>query len=1153
MARDTLPPPDRVAELVVEASPDLVLVGRRVPLAGERLCLGRDPGCELAIQDRAVSRRHAEVRQVDGTWVLVDLGSANGVWVGTQRVAEHPLADGDRFRLGATVLAFHLADAPTSPVDPDRVATLPPIRLELPPAPARGRVSSASFVPEAQLGERLEDALRRWGKATQVSGNTPWVIEDARVVWFVAEGQVELFTLALDETGAPAGARTHFLTVRPGELIFGMDFRRFGLGGGILAVGKGGTTVVELEVAQLRVLARQERFGHALAQLVDRWVQGLSEAFALPLGGGPTPDVLLDAGREVEVASGATGRSGREVVWLEVLSGDLLFVGWEPLQRERADAEREVGLGDLFDSLARLRALFPLAPQVWVEAANPDGSPSRLRAAATAQIIASPGLWTGLALFHEVLCHCEFINKRLSLVDELNRLRSKAAYAEAAGREAERAIAGVMAEAGGTPGLTPAPTGKDPLLEAAALVGQALGMVVKDHPEVDRRADFVDRINAIAKASRFRTRPVALRDDWYRGDQGPLLGRWEEGGSPVALLPVKGRAYQYVDPATGARGQVDEGVAARLSPFGMVFYRPFPDGPLSAREMVRFGARGLRGDLLMLLAMGVGLGLLGSVTPYFTGRLFDTAIPQADRSLLLQFVAGLLVAALVSSAFKITQAVAVLRIQGKMDYSIQAALWDRLLNLPSNTLRRYTAGDLADRAAGIDQIRKLMAGAGINSILGALSSVFYVFLMVSYSLLLAAVGVGLTLVYVGITTLANYLRLRQERQEMTLRGALTGMVLEFITGVPKIRVAGAENHAFRVWAMEYSRQRRLLFRIGQIKNAVQVFSAGFPVLSSLVIFYALMQIQQAALAKGQPPTITTGDFIAFNAAFVAFLTALQSLGDASLDMLRVVPTYERLKPIVTEPAELDEARAYPGRLRGEVQVSHVSFRYSEDGPWILNDLSVHIKPGEFVAFVGASGCGKSTLMRVLLGFETPTRGAVYYDGQDLATLDLREVRQQIGVVLQNSTLLPTDIYRNIVGSSGLSVSAAWEAAALAGLAEDIQQLPMGMHTYISEGGGGFSGGQRQKVLIARALVRKPRIMIFDEATSALDNRSQAVVMESIEKLQATRIVIAHRLSTIINADRICYLEGGRVLEEGTFAELMAKDGKFAALARRQMA
>jgi ATP-binding cassette subfamily C protein len=510
-------------------------------------------------------------------------------------------------------------------------------------------------------------------------------------------------------------------------------------------------------------------------------------------------------------------------------------------------------------------------------------------------------------------------------------------------------------------------------------------------------------------------------------------------------------------------------------------------------------------------------------------------------------------AALVSAAFKITQSIAVLRIQGKMDYSVQAALWDRLLNLPSRAFRDFTAGDLADRAGGIDEIRRLVSGAGIGAILGSLSSVFYVFLMVKYSLVLGAIGITITLLYVICTTSANYLKLRFERLEMTVRGKITGMVLQFISGVSKLRVAGAENHAFRVWARDYSRQRRIEFTVGRIENALQVLGSGFPVLASIAIFFAMMMVQEKAIGQGMPPPLTTGDFIAFNAAFVAFLTATQALGDASMDMLRVVPIFQRLKPILTTAPELDETRTYPGRLRGGIEVSHVSFRYSEDGPWVLDDLSVTIRPGEMVAFVGGSGCGKSTLMRLLLGFETPQKGSVYYDGQDLASLDLREVRMQIGVVLQSSGLLPTDIYRNIVGSTGLPVSAAWEAAALAGLIDDIQALPMGMHTYISEGGGGLSGGQRQKLLIARALVRKPRILIFDEATSALDNRSQAVVTESMEKLQAARIVIAHRLSTIVNADRICYLEGGRIVEEGTSPELMELDGLFAALARRQIA
>jgi ATP-binding cassette subfamily C protein len=270
-------------------------------------------------------------------------------------------------------------------------------------------------------------------------------------------------------------------------------------------------------------------------------------------------------------------------------------------------------------------------------------------------------------------------------------------------------------------------------------------------------------------------------------------------------------------------------------------------------------------------------------------------------------------------------------------------------------------------------------------------------------------------------------------------------------------------------------------------------------------------------------------------------------------MLKIVPTYERLRPIITTEAETDESRSHPGTLKGEIEVAHVTFRYTEDGPLILNDMTLKLEPGEFVAFVGGSGCGKSTLMRLMLGFEVPERGSVYYDGQDLTSLDLREVRTQIGVVLQNSQLLPADIFRNIVGTSSLTIEDAWDAARLAGLDADIDDMPMGMHTYVSEGGGGLSGGQRQRLMIARSLVRKPRILFFDEATSALDNRSQAQVTESMERLQATRIVIAHRLSTIINADRICYLEAGKVAEMGSYDELMKLDGLFAQLAKRQMA
>ena len=488
-----------------------------------------------------------------------------------------------------------------------------------------------------------------------------------------------------------------------------------------------------------------------------------------------------------------------------------------------------------------------------------------------------------------------------------------------------------------------------------------------------------------------------------------------------------------------------------------------------------------------------------------------------------------------------------------MDYAAQSAVWDRLLDLPMTFFRDYSAGDLADRASGVDQMRGIVAGAGIAAILGSFSSLFNVFQMLGYDFTLAAVAIGLTVVYVLVTTFANFLQLRYLRDEQRKRGRITGLILQLISGVAKLRVCGAENHAFRVWATAFSEQRKVSFRVGRVSNVMQVWNACFPVLSTMLIFFTVVSLKQSAAESGTPFEMTTGDFLAFSAAYGMFLAAMQALGDASLSMLRIVPIWERLKPILEATPEIDSSKVHPGTLSGAIDISHLSFRYSADGPWILKDVSIKIKPGEFVALVGGSGSGKSTLMRLMLGFETSEVGSVYYDGQDLATLDLRLVRSQMGVVLQESRLLPADIYRNIVGSSSRTVAEAWEAAEKAGIADDVRAMPMQMHTVISEGGGGFSGGQKQRLMIARAIVHKPRILFLDEATSALDNKTQAIVTESMNKLAATRIVIAHRLSTIVQADRICYLEQGELKEQGTFEELMAKDGLFAALAKRQLA
>ncbi len=938
-----------------------------------------------------------------------------------------------------------------------------------------------------------------------------------------------LFTVAV-ENGRPVGPRTHFMDVAARQCFFGFDLS-LAPGSGFLAVPKPSTKLRRLTRERLRQLAVIRPA--ELSAAIEAWISSLLRKLARGGGPGRDGDVTLSIGVEADLPTSARATSAAGVVWVDIPSSGVLI-------NDTSSPSFELE-----------RAVFPLSSNIWLQSIDDGGGDLHVTPMATADAIGHPGFWEGIDAFHGVVCECELVNKRLAAVDEFVRLEQKANQSEAAEIAGYDAIGSVLRPKATRPAEFAEAGSEEPILHACALIGQSLGIEVRPHPAASDKLSYEEMVSAIASASGYRTRVVALRGEWWRRDQGPLLCQAAETRKPVAVLPTGPRAYVAVDPDTENRKKMSPEVAATLADFAYSFYRPFPAASLDVRGLILFGLRGMKGDYRGLVLMALVIGMFGTVTPYLTGQLFAVAIPQADRAMLLGFAVALLLAAVGTSAFKFVQGVATVRIQARMGSSIQAAVWDRLMNLPVNFFRKYEAGDLADRAGGVDQIQELVSGAGVAAILGSLSGLFYVGQMFSYNLRLALAAIGLTIVYVGTTLTANYLQLRFQRAEITLRGRITGLVLNLISGVSKLRISGAEQHAFRIWAQQFAEQRRITFRVGTIQNVAVTFTTAFPVLSSIIIFTVMLADQQAA-AETHQPGLSTGDFIAFTAAYALFLAAMQALGDASLNLLRIVPLYERLQPILSTPPEADNSKAFPGKLRGGIELSHLHFRYDADGPWIVKDLSLKIEPGEFVAFVGGSGCGKSTLMRLMLGFEQPGSGTIYYDGQDLSALDLRMVRQQLGVVLQVSRVMPTEIYRNIIGATSHTIDEAWVAAEQAGLAEDIRQMPMGMHTYVSEGGGTLSGGQRQRLMIARAIVNQPKILFLDEATSALDNRAQAIVTESLDRMDATRIVIAHRLSTIINATRICYLDGGRVAEMGTHQELMAKNGLFAELARRQM-
>ncbi len=978
--------------------------------------------------------------------------------------------------------------------------------------------------------EQLLLRIREEGVEIAVSGTSPFLLDDKNSIWFVEEGRIELFTVSVED-GEPAGARNHFATFDDGSVLFGMDLAKYGLDSGFLAVGKVGTKVHRLTQAQFHSIGMAPALNEEVAALVDRWIEKMSQGLTSDIAPRPFFDHGLRPDETVELEPNQQARSAKGVIWVEAKGGDLLYVGLEQL------------------ILSGLRVFFPITPDSWIGSTS-MGETITLKAWPTRSVLPRPSIWWGLEMFHEALCQCQFLNKKLATVDEFNRLRSKSEFADEAGERAILDLASVLDAGieGQAPLVAEATDDVEAVFRVAERMGKALSIDVRRHPAPKEKATISDRLAEIAKASRFRTRQIAFREDWWRKDQGPLFGILDESSTPVALLPDGPRSYRMYDPRDGKERRVTQKIAALLKPFGFTFYRSFPDGKLTPADLLKFGAHGVHRDLAFVALAGIAIGILGMLVPYATGQVFDVAIPQAEKFLLFQFAIALVVAALVSTAFRLVQSISVIRIQGRMEYSIQSAVWDRLLNLPMTFFGRYSAGDLADRAGGVSEIRDLLAGAAVASILGTITGVFYLGMLFGYSFKLALLAVGLTLVFILFTTGANFAQLRYQRQRQKLNGKISGLVLQLISGVAKIRVSGAENHAFRTWAADFAEQRRIAFKVRRIQNWVAIFSSSFPILANVAIFYLLAMLQM----KGDA-SLTTGDFIAFAAAYGLFLTAMLALADASMKLLAVVPTYERFEPIISTPAETDDTRQYPGELSGSIELSHIHFRYDEEGPWILKDVSIKIQPGEFVAFVGGSGSGKSTTMRLMLGFEEPQKGTVYYDGQDLNTLDLREVRQQLGVVLQTSRVLPTDVFRNIIGTTSLTLEDAWHAAEAVGLADDVREMPMGMHTYIAEGGGGFSGGQKQRLLIARSIVHKPKILFLDEATSALDNRTQAIVTESMNRMQATRIVIAHRLSTIIDADRIVVLEQGEIKEIGSYAELMELDGIFAQLARRQIA
>lgn len=699
------------------------------------------------------------------------------------------------------------------------------------------------------------------------------------------------------------------------------------------------------------------------------------------------------------------------------------------------------------------------------------------------------------------------------------------------------------------PGSARSPRGLGPLASVLAAIGEREGFTVVEPPPTRLDPEQFDPVAEIARASGVRYRPVELSGDWDRRGNSNYLAFLEHDGAastPVALLH-DGRGYTVQQPAAPTRTSLTVDLRAGIAPVAYEFYTPLPRTRRATwRNAVGIAMRGSRRNWTIALLCSLAVAVLGMATPLLTAPILATIIPEGRKSLLVAAGVGLVFAAAMAGAFAMVQGFAVNQISFRATQRVQASFWDRVLSLPPRFFRRYSSGDLAVRVLAVDQVQQIISGQVITTLLAGVFTLVQLYLIFHYSPMLALVALGTLAASVISIVLATRALSRLARQTLQAQRRSNSWLVQLLTGVGKVRIAGAEDR-FTGQYIDYVREE--VVASARQTAVVGNLSAAFAFITALGP--ALFFVTIGATWVGSKPEISTATYVAFVSAYSIVFAAVASLTSVVASLATVGPTLEMVQPILDELPEGATHQDEPGTISGEIELRHVSFRYGEDTPLVLRDIDVRIGAGEMVALVGPSGSGKSSISRLILGFDEPEEGQVLIDGRDLVHLDLDAVRAQFGVVLQDGKIMRGTMQDNILGGAALGESEAWAAAEAAALAADVRALPMGMMTMVDPAN--VSGGQAQRILLARALVRQPSVIILDEATSALDNESQAHVTDALDALGATRIVIAHRLSTIRNADRIIVIVKGAVVEQGSFDELMAADGTFAALARRQLA
>ena len=654
--------------------------------------------------------------------------------------------------------------------------------------------------------------------------------------------------------------------------------------------------------------------------------------------------------------------------------------------------------------------------------------------------------------------------------------------------------------------------------------------------------DFDEQLEYLMRPNGIMRRTVQLDDGWYKDACGAMLGIRADTGEVVALLPDKLSGYSFLDTSTGEKVKINKKTEKLLERQAICFYKPFPLKKLGIPQLLRYIAESLTvSDVVLIVVTTALVTGIGMLVPVINKLLFKNVLEAKSMRLLLAAAVFLIAVTISKLMMAAANSIATGRLSRKMDISVSAATMMRVLSLPTSFFKQYGSGELSSHTQQVNTLCSMLISTIFPSGLDSLFSLASIVQIFQYAPALVVPALIIILVTIVQSAVVTVVQQKYSEQEMELSAKESGMVYAMISGVQKVRLSGAEKRMFSRWANLYAKRSKLTYQPTPFLTVNSAITVAISLIGIIVMY-------EMAVASH----VSVADYMAFNTAYGIVSGAFMSLASTAMTFAEIKPVLKMAKPILEAEPEVSEGKRVITQLNGNIDVSNVSFRYEKNGPLIVNNLSLKIKSGQYVAIVGTTGCGKSTLIRLILGFEKPQKGAIYFDGKDLATIDLKSLRRKIGTVMQDGKLFQGDIFSNItISAPWLTMDDAWEAAEYAGIADDIRRMPMGMFTLIGEGSGGISGGQKQRLMIARAVAPKPKILIFDEATSALDNITQKKVSEFLDQLKCTRLVVAHRLSTIRQCDRIIVLNQGRIVEDGTYDELMAQKGFFSELVARQ--